>query len=221
MRPTRHLLALATLLALTGAAGCGSSRAPTSTLSQIRQDTTASATLAIRPGDVIKIQVWGHQELSGDFPIDENYNLLFPLVGEMNVRQMSVTQLREQVRQDLSQLFTQPFVTIVPLFRVAVLGEVVKPGLYSVDPTMTVFDLLALAGGATRSAREREMRLIRSGDQIQVSIEPSAIARATLRELGIRSGDQLIVPRQRFSREDLGFLITVANLVLIAYSILR
>lgn len=221
MRPTRHFLALATLLVLTGAVGCGGSRAPTSTLSPIRQDTTASATLALRPGDVIKIQVWGHEELSGDFPIDENYNLLFPVVGEMNVRQMSVTQLRERVRQDLSQLFTQPFVTIVPLFRVAVLGEVVRPGLYSVDPTMTVFDLLALAGGPTRSAREREMRLIRSGDQIQVSIEPSAIARATLRELGIRSGDQLIVPRQRFTREDLGLLLTAANLVLIAYSVLR
>lgn len=221
MRPTCHFLALATLLALAGAAGCGGSRAPTSTLSPIRQDTTASATPAIRPGDVIKIQVWGHGELSGDFPIDENYNLLFPLVGEMNVRQMSVTQLRERVRQDLSQLFTQPFVTIVPLFRVAVLGEVGAPGLYSVNPTMTVFDLLALAGGATRSARAREMRLIRSGDQIQVSIEPSAIARATLRELGIRSGDQLIVPRKRFNWEDIGLLMTAANLALSTYTIFR
>ena len=180
-----------------------------------------TAALAIRPGDVIKIQVWGHDELSGEFPIDENYNLLFPVVGEMNVRQMSVMQLRERVRQDLSQLLTQPFVTIVPLFRVAVLGEVVRPGLYSVDPTMTVFDLLALAGGPTRSAREREMRLIRAGDLVLVSIEPSAIARATLRELGIRSGDQLVVPRQRFTREDLGLLLTAANLVLIAYSVFR
>jgi hypothetical protein len=65
------------------------------------------------------------------------------------------------------------------------------------------------------------MRLIRTGEQIQVSIEPTAIARATLRELGIRSGDQLIVPRQRFTREDLGLLLSAANLVLIAYTVLR
>lgn len=220
MRPTRHFLALATLLALTGAAGCGG-RPPAARLTPLPPDTAQASPLAVRPGDVIKVQVWGHEELSGEFPIDENFNLLFPIIGEVNVRQMTVTQLRERIRQDLSQLFTQPFVTIVPLFRVAVLGEVVRPGLYSPDPTMTVFDLLALAGGPTRSAREREMRLIRAGDQIQVSIEPSAIARATLRELGIRSGDQLIVPRKRFTREDLGLLMTAANLVLIAYSVFR
>jgi polysaccharide export outer membrane protein len=220
MRPTRPRCSLAALLGLTVAGACGGGPQP-QVLTPLRPDSAAAAALAIRPGDVIKIQVWGHEELSGDFPIDENYNLLFPVVGEINVRQMSVAQLRERIRADLGQLLTQPFVTIVPLFRVAVLGEVVKPGLYSVDPTMTVFDLLALAGGPLRSAREREMRLIRTGEQIQVSIEPTAIARATLRELGIRSGDQLIVPRQRFTREDLGLLLSAANLVLIAYTVLR
>lgn len=223
MRRTRPVLALAALLALTSAAGCGGHRSTAaSAVTPVRPpDTSASAALAIRPGDVIKIQVWGHEELSGEFPIDENYSLQFPIVGEINVREMSVAQLRERIRQELGQLFTQTFVTIVPLFRVAVLGEVVRPGLYSVDPTLTVFDLLALAGGPLRSARERQMRLIRAGEQIQVSIEPSAIARATLRELGIRSGDQLIVPRKTITREDWGLLLTAANLLLIAYSILR
>ncbi|MBI1723037.1 MAG: polysaccharide biosynthesis/export family protein [Gemmatimonadetes bacterium] len=223
MRRTRSVLALATLLALTSAAGCGGRQSPpASTVTPIRPaDTSASARLAIRPGDVIKIQVWGHEELSGEFPIDENDNLQFPIVGEINVREMSVAQLRDRLRQELSQLFTQTYVTIIPLFRVAVLGEVVRPGLYSVDATLTVFDLLALAGGPTRSAREREMGLIRAGEQIRVSIEPAAVARATLRELGIRSGDQLIVPRQRITREDLGLILTAANLVLIAYSIFR
>ncbi len=213
----RASLALVGLIALAAGGGCGGHPPP---LTPLRSD-SGSATLAVRPGDVIKIQVWGHDELSGDFPVDENYDLLFPVIGSINVRQMTVTQLRERIRGDLGQLLTQPFVTIVPLFRVAVLGEVVKPGLYSVDPTMTVFDLLALAGGPLRSARQREMRLIRSGEQIQVSIEPSAIARATLRELGIRSGDQLIVPRQTFTREDLGLLLSAANLALIAYSVFR
>ena len=179
------------------------------------------ATLAIRPGDVVKVQVWGHDELSGEFPVDENYNLLFPLVGSINVRDVTVTQLRERLNTELSQLFTRPFFTLTPMFRVAVLGEVTKPGLYSVDPTLTVFDLLALAGGATRQANQRKLQLIRGGENIRVPLEPAAIARSTLRELGVRSGDQLVMPRATFNREDFGLLLGIANTILLAYSIFR
>ena len=57
-----------------------------------------SLSLAVRPGDVVRIVVWGHPELSGEFPIDENYNLLFPLIGPIDVRPLSVVQLRARRR---------------------------------------------------------------------------------------------------------------------------
>jgi len=183
-------------------------------------DTTTSP-LAIRPGDVVKIQVWGHEELSGEFPVDENYNLLFPLVGSINVREVTVSQLRERLNLELSQLFQRPFFTLTPMFRVAVLGEVFKPGLYSVDPTLTVFDLLALAGGPTRQANEKKLQLIRGGAAVRVSLDPQAIARSTLRELGVRSGDQLVMGRATFTREDFGLLLAIVNTILLAYSIFR
>jgi polysaccharide export outer membrane protein len=192
--------------------------APPATISPVLR---ADTVLVMRPGDVVKIDVWGHEELSGEFPVDENYNLQFPIIGEINVRETSVARLRERLRTELNALLTQPFVTIVPLFRVAVLGEVVRPGLYSADPTLTVYDVLALAGGPTRSANERGMRLIRAGEQIAVAVDPGSLARATLRELGIRSGDQVIVPRRSITREDWGILLALANTVLLAYSILR
>jgi polysaccharide export outer membrane protein len=182
---------------------------------------TAAASLAVRPGDVVKIIVWGHEDLSGDFPIDENYNLLLPLVGSINVAHMSVAQLRERLNTELGQLFQRPFFTLTPLFRVAVLGEVYKPGLYSVDPTLTVFDLLALAGGPTRQANDRKLQLIRGGENIRISLEPAAIARSTLRELGVRSGDQLVVPRSSFTREDFSIVIQLLNFVLLAYTVIR
>ena len=40
------------------------------------------------------------------------------------------------------------------------LGEVNRPGLYSVDPTMTIYDVVATAGGATRDAKSTGTRLI-------------------------------------------------------------
>ena len=183
------------------------------------RDTTTSE-LALRPGDVVKIQVWGHDELSGEFPVDENFNLLFPLVGSINVHDVTVSQLRDRLNTELSQMFQRPFFTLTPLFRVAVLGEVYKPGLYSADPTLTVFDLLALAGGATRQANDK-LQLIRSGQAVRVPLDPQSIARSTLRELGVHSGDQLVMGRATFTKEDFGLLLAIVNTILLAYSIFR
>ena len=177
--------------------------------------------LAVRPGDVVRIVVWGHTELSGEFPIDENYDLVYPLIGPINVRNLSVTQLRERLNSDLSQLFQRPFIAVTPLFRVAMLGEVLRPGLYSVDPTLTVFDVIALAGGPTRDANQNKLQLIRGGENIRISLEPAAIARSTLRELGMRSGDQVAVPRKSLTLQDWSLILQVASLALLVYTVFR
>lgn len=205
-------------LLLAAAAACGGSPPPAAP-APLRPD--SAATLVLRPGDVIKIQVFGHDELSGDYLIDENAVLLLPLLGEMNVRDMVVPELRTRIRAGYAQLFTQAFITITPLFRVAVLGEVVRPGLYSVDPTLTVYDLLALASGPLRTANERKTRLLRGGQEIALGIDPASLARATLRELGIRSGDQVLVPRRSITRDDWVIILQLANLVVALYAILR
>ena len=228
----RALLALSIAVALAAAPGSPAraqnqppppaprNPAPAAPVPQAGVDTSASP-LAIRPGDVIKVKVWSHEDLSGEFPIDENYNLLYPLIGSINVRALSVAQLRERLNGELGQLFQRPFLTLTPMFRVAVLGEVVKPGLYSVDPTLTIFDLLAQAGGPMRTANQAKLQLIRGGENIRVSLDPAAIASSTLRELGVRSGDQLIVPRAAFTRDDFSLLLSVLNFVLLAYTIIR
>lgn len=194
---------------------------PAATAAQPAPPADSLQPLAVRPGDLVRILVWGHQELSGEFPIDENYDLLYPLIGPINVRNLSVTQLRERLNTDLSQLFQRPFIAVTPLFRVAVLGEVLKPGLYSVDPTLTVFDVIALAGGPTRDANQNKLQLIRGGENIRLSLDPAAIARSTLRELGMRSGDQVVVPRKSLTFQDWSLIVQVASLALLVYTVFR
>jgi polysaccharide export outer membrane protein len=196
-------------------------QSPAASAAQLPPPADSMQPLAVRPGDVVRIVVWGHQELSGEFPIDENYDLLYPLIGPINVRNLSVAQLRERLNTDLSQLFQRPFIAVTPLFRVAVLGEVVKPGLYSADPTLTIFDLIALAGGPAQDANQSKLQLLRGGENIRLSLEPAAIARSTLQELGVRSGDQVVVPRKAFTFQDWSLLIQVASLALLIYTVIR
>jgi polysaccharide export outer membrane protein len=212
MLSARFLVATCAMAALAAMGACGGR--PPQALAPQGADSSA---LALRPGDVVKVQVFGHEELSGEFPIDENLSVTFPVVGEFSVRGMSIADLRARIRREIGQLYTQSLVTITPKYRVAVLGEIVKPGLYSVDPTMTVYDVLAEAGGPTHDARESRIRLLRGGQEYQVALASEAVARATLRELGIRSGDQILVPRKPITLATAGLLISVANLIFVIY----
>jgi len=184
-------------------------------------DTESVVSLPVRRGDVVKITVFGHDDLNGEYPIDENWKLVLPMVGELDVRNTNVPQLRERIRTEFGRLYAQSFIAVVPLFRVAVLGEVTRPGLYSVDPTMTIYDVLALAGGVTRNGRETRMRVIRDGQQVAAPVDAQALARATLRELGVHSGDQVIVPRRTITYEFWLISLQLVNTVLLAYTIFR
>jgi len=218
--PLTRLLRLAPLLVLAALSAACSSSQPTTTLAPTPADTNPGARM-LRPGDVVKVQVFGHDELSGEFPVDETFNLLLPIIGEFSVKDMTVTELRARVRRELPQLYTQSFVSVVPLFRVSVLGEVMHPGLFSVDPTMTLYEVIAMAGGSTRNARESKIRLIRGGQQVALPINSDALARATIREIGVRSGDQVYVPRKAITYETWLVGLQLLNTALLAYTIFK
>ena len=210
MRRPVFALAVALLAVLAGAPAAAQN--PPSAPDSLR-------VIAVRPGDVVKIQVWGHEELSGEFPVDENYDLFYPIVGAINVRELTVRQLRDRLNHELESLFQHPFIVVVPLFRIAVLGEVQRPSLYSIDPTMTVYDVIALAGGVTTAANQRKIQLLRGGEEVRLALDATAIGRATLRDLGIRSGDHIVVPRKRFTRDDVSFFLQVATFGLVVYTV--
>jgi len=218
--PLTRLLRLAPLLVLAALSAACSSSQPTTTLAPTPADTNPGARM-LRPGDVVKVQVFGHDELSGEFPVDETFNLLLPIIGEFSVKDMTVTELRARVRREFAQLYTQSFVSVVPLFRVSVLGEVMHPGLFSVDPTMTLYEVIAMAGGSTRNARESKIRLIRGGQQVALPINSDALARATIREIGVRSGDQVYVPRKAITYETWLVGLQLLNTALLAYTIFK
>ena len=165
----------------------------------------------LRPGDVLKIVVWGQSAYSGDYQIDERGVLEYPVLGELEVRDLTVAQLRDRIRQALETIFNSPFVTVRPQFRMAVLGKVERPGLYVVDPTLSVLDVVAMAGGPSSSGNLNGVKLLRGGDQLRLALE-GGIRGRTLQEIGVRSGDQILVPRKFLSREDLFLFLQLIHI---------
>src|SRR5437879_13092279 len=131
----------------------------------------ASGGYALRVGDLVRVEVWGHPEFSGQFVVDESGHLQYPVIGDIEVSSLTIVALRDRMRHGLEQIFKSPFVTVTPLFRMAVLGQVRNPGLYTVNAAFSVLDVVALAGGPAPSGNMNKARLPRGGEAVRLSFE--------------------------------------------------
>ena len=160
---------------------------------------TAEPPLA--PGDMVRLHFWQEPQLSGDFPVDERGLVTLPLLGMRQMGQWPADQVKAQLIRDYArQLRDQP-AQITMLRRVAVIGEVQNPGLYHVDPTMRIGDILALAGGPTPDARLNRANVKRQGRVMYAGLDDSVLLQ------GFRSGDQIVVPRRAWIERNAAILI--------------
>lgn len=146
----------------------------------------------LRPGDLVRLGIWREPDLSGDFPVDEDDTVVFPKIGSLAVGALSTDSVKSLLLSRYSADLRDPSITVTFLRRVNVLGEVKNPGLYHVDPTMTVADVLALAGGITPDGNPGRVELIRHGQQLAVGLTQDS----RVSDSPLRSGDQLRVPRR-------------------------
>jgi protein involved in polysaccharide export with SLBB domain len=172
----------------------------------------------LQPGDVLRVQIWREQDLSGEFTVDENGVVTLPLLGEQQVSDVPLATLR----QDLVELYRlqlrNPSIDIVPLRKVFVLGSVRVPGTYTVSPTTSVLALLAEAEGITSGGDIRRIRIFRGGDLLHDRVPPEM----GLSDLGIRSGDQVFIGQQGWFTRNRSFVVSVLlALPSVVYTITR
>ena len=167
----------------------------------------------IIPGDVVRLTVWRHEDLSADFSVNEYGTVVIPRLGEIDVTGETHRSLRDLVIRGLRETVVAEAIELVVLTRVRVLGEVNEPGIYLMDPTMTVADALAMASGASPEAKQGIVTLRRGTEVVEADLRVDAL----LSETPIRSGDELFVPREAWLRRNstavLSSVIGVAGLV--------
>lgn len=166
---------------------------------------SAPDAVTLQPGDMVRVVIWREEDLSGDFSVDETGVVTLPLLGDKHVTGIPMRQLREVLIEEYRIHLRNPSISITPLRRVNVLGEVNKPGLYEVDPTISLAGAVALAGGATASGDLNRIRVIRSGTVIRERVA----AQAALNTADIRSGDQIFVERRNWFDRNSTFVVSV------------
>jgi len=185
-----------------------------------QMDTTAvspaaAPPAALRPGDLIRLRIWREPDFSGDFTVDEAGVVVLPRLGALDVTSEPPESLKATLVRGFGAFLNHSSIEVTFLRRVQIAGAVQKPGLYHVDPLMTVGDALALAGGVLPGGRPDEVEIIREGEKL-----PETLAgRLLIGESPIRSGDQLYVTERGWISRNPGLIVgmisAVSTLVLV------
>ena len=118
-------------------------------------------------GDKIKVTVFGHEDLSGEFEVDGSGNVSLPLIRNVPAQGLTVSQLEQAVIDRLQPDYLKdPSVSVEVLnYRpFYIYGEVNQPGSYPYVSGMTVLNAIAMAGGFTYRAKKSEVQIIRADD---------------------------------------------------------
>ena len=123
------------------------------------------------PNDVVRIQVYGEDDLNVERKIDGDGNINFPLLGIIPVAGKTLQELQEYLTTRLAEGYVRmPKVTayVSKNRNFYLTGEVKAPGGYPYEEGLTVHRAIAMAGGLTEKAERDTLRILRhTGGQEQ------------------------------------------------------
>lgn len=144
-------------------------------------------------GDRLRVTVFGHEDLSGEFEIGPSGTIAFPLVGEIQVDGTTLRQTEQAIVSALKPDYLknpQVGIEVLNYRPFYIIGEVKQPGSYPYVNGMSVVNAVALAGGFTYRAKEGGITITRGGAEGEaVEVEPTT---------PVLPGDVIEVPERFF-----------------------
>lgn len=143
-----------------GAQAAAPAQAPAATAAQAPQPVEPAAPdYQIGPSDILRVTVYGHDDLTQTVLVQPDGTFTFPLVGRVKGSDMTPAELEKKIVILLSRGFIRnPQVTVVVQeYRsktVYVVGEVARPGPYPLAGRTTLVEVLAKAGPTPNAGAE-------------------------------------------------------------------
>ena len=152
----------------------------------------------LRVGDRVFLYVEGEEALTDTFVVSAERAILLPAIGEVGLSGVLRSELTDHVAEQIGRFIRDPVVRAQSFVRVSVTGEVAQPGFHLMAPGLPVGEAIMAAGGPVATAKFSHLRIERDGARLFEGDElQRAIGRgATVAELQLRSGDEVIVPRR-------------------------
>lgn len=163
-------------------------------------------------GDVLQIDFFNVEELSGQFQVLPNGTINLPQIGVVPVRGRTLSMTEQAIAAKAASILRYPVVTVglerARPISVAISGEVTSPGTYTLRPQdgttagtiPSLTETLALAQGVTQSADlsriviRRPNPFNRTADAVVVNLWDLINRGDINQDLRLRDGDSVFVP---------------------------
>jgi polysaccharide export outer membrane protein len=156
----------------------------------------------LHAGDSITVSVWKELDLQRKVMIRPDGRFSFPLAGEVQAAGRTADEVRVGLETQLKKYIPEAVVTvIVEDFsgnRVYVIGQVNKPGMFVMNPSLSVLQALSLAGGSTPFAKLDNISIIRGTGASQKTLPfrygQVVEGKSLQQNVTLESGDVVVVP---------------------------
>lgn len=119
----------------------------------------------IGPEDVLEISVWKNQDLSRLVTVRPDGMITLPLLGDIRAADRAPSALRDEIVDRLKEYQKSAEVSVivqeVNSYRIFILGDVIRPGIYPLKSRTTILQAIAIAGGFNEFASKNKIVLIR------------------------------------------------------------
>lgn len=161
---------------------------------------------------------YGNNTLTVGYLVSLNGDIQFPVLGTIHVEGMTKTQLSKLLVKQLTdkKLLVDPIVTLRFLnYRVSVLGEVTRPGIYTTpSEKITILEALGMAGDITIYGKKDNVLLIReksSGEKIVARLNLNSKSILTSPYYYLKSNDVVYVEpvKDKLARERNQYILPI------------
>jgi polysaccharide export outer membrane protein len=167
----------------------------------------AQAEYVVQPLDVLKVVVFQEEDLEREVRVTQESSVSLPLIGTISLQGRTVREAQELIRDAYERDFLvnpQITLTVTEYAKqvINVLGAVTTAGAIPIPPEqpLNLLDAIARAGGFTRLADRRHIKLTRNGDDGRpVTHEINAdeiIQGSTGKTWLLKTGDVVFVPER-------------------------
>ncbi len=156
----------------------------------------------IGPGDVLEISVWQDERLNRKVVVPPDGVISYPLIGDINVKGLTVADLRQIITKRLKDYVPNAIVTVMLVeinsLKAYVIGKVNRPGAYPIDLNTNVMQILAMAGGFTPFASPDKIIILRKQGnkiiKIPFNYDEVVEGKNLSQIITLKRGDVVVVP---------------------------
>ncbi len=163
----------------------------------------------LEAGDVLVITVYEQPDLTSEVRVTSKGEIMFPLLGTVHVKDLSVNEVEEKIRFLLEKDYlvnpqVNIFIKEYHPKKVFVMGFVNRPGEYELfkDRPTTALEAITMAGGFKKGAAPNVTKILRTENGVQITIPIKATDITNKgdknKDVPVQAGDIIVVPESFF-----------------------